>query len=157
MAYVEIPDADCDLDSYGREDTLFERLRDNIRAIRVLICSWLYAENTTTSTSYVTLESVDIAIPDVDGWTSQQRAFTHRFECKVSGGTGTFQLRDSASSDVGSEVTTTATGYESKEASIDVDAGWIGTTRTFELRAKVTATDTVYAQSVDNVASQLEF
>ena len=124
MAYVDIPDADVDLDSFGKETDVFQRLRDNIRAGRETVFAWPYAEQSTNSATFVTLDSVRLFVPNVPAFTGIARQIIHDFEAKIApAGTGTYRLRDNVSGNTGTEVTTTNTSYEAKSATLNIDAG----------------------------------
>ena len=142
--YIDIPDTDVDLDSPGKEDLVFKRLRDNINAMRIQIIKTDVAEQTETGSSFVTKATIRIFLPNVANYAGIARRIVAEIDVKVNNGanTGTYRLRDSASGDVSNEVTTTATSYEQKSPILTVDPAWLsgdGVVRLIQIQAKVSA------------------
>lgn len=139
-AYTVIPNTDVDQDSPGKEGDVFQELRDNQNAQRILLIYINFAEQSTPSATYVKLGDVVVyPIPDLADYTSIQRKILGYIDVKTTAGTATFQFRDAGSASTGTEVTTTSSSYEPKEPTIDQDAGWKGTTRTLEIWGKTTS------------------
>jgi len=130
-----IPDSDIDLDSPGKTQDVFQYIRDNISAARIIIFGVDLAEDTTSSTSWDThIGSAYIHVPDVADYSGIQRVVYVPIEVKISGGaTGSYRLKDLATSTVGGTETTTSATYEVVTLELDIDASWKGTDRTLKL------------------------
>lgn len=153
-----IPDSDLNLDSPGKTQDVFEYLRDNAGAVRIAILGIYLAEETDTSASYQEhAGTIVVHVPDVADYTGIQRLISVTIEVKVSAGTGTFQLKDDASSNVSSEVTSTSTSYEDKTLTLDLDAGWKGTDRTIIVQYKVSGGNDVYVKAGPRYDTWLEY
>lgn len=160
MAWVDIPNTDIDVGSYGREDLVFQRFRDNLRALRQALFPWLFAEVSTTSTTYVTLAGTTkvVWIPDLPDYSGLARKVTLRFEGKCTATQATFRLRDVGSGNVSATpVSTASANYVDLTLDLAVDSSWKGTLRTFELQALVTSGGQGYARVIDRVASTLDY
>lgn len=153
MAWTDIPDTDIDTNSPLDTD-LFTELRDNIRECARSVVNYEYAEQSTTSATFVTLVSREIFIPDVDGPIGQANLIA---EVRVSTDTGSFRLRDNASTNVGATVTTTSATYEDKTLSITIDASWQGTLRTIEVQGHRGTGGTAFTQVVNRIAFEIEY
>ena len=153
-----IPDADLDLDSPGKTQDVFEYLRDNAGAVRIAILGIYMGEETDNSASYVEhTDTITLHIPDVADYTGIQRKVSVTVEVKVSAGTGTFQLKDDATSTTGGEVTSTSTGYEDKTLTLDLDASWKGTDRTIIVQYKVSGGNDCYVKAGPRYDTWLEY
>jgi hypothetical protein len=159
--YVNIPDTDVDLDSPGKTNLVFKRMRDNINALRIQLIPLDITEKTTGSGTFVSLVSFWVFIPNVADYTGIARRIVADFEVKVDSGanTGTYRLKDSVSSDVSNEVTTTSTTYEFKNPVLTIDPAWLsgdGVSRLILLEGKVSA-GTAYARSLAGASWFLEY
>lgn len=161
MAWTDIPDTDIDVGSYAREDLVFQRLRDNMRALRIALFAWLFPEATTTSASWVTLTGtqVSVLIPNFPDYTAYQRKLRFVFDKKIAGGgTADYRIRETVSGNTGPALVGIAsTSYTAGTVEIDVAASWVDTSRTFELQAQKVGGGTAYAQSINRVSATLFF
>lgn len=135
--WTDIPSTDVDTDSPLDAD-LFTELRDNANAVRQSLFGVSIAETSTASTSYVTLHSFRLVIPDLADYTTIQRQVTGDIQAKVANAaaTGSYHLRDNSSGNTGSDVTTSSITYAYLQPSLNIDAAWKGTTRTIDVRVK---------------------
>lgn len=160
MSWTDIPDTDVDVGSYGKEDLVFTRLRDQLRTLRQTLFAWLFAEATTTSGTFVALtgSAITVFIPSMPSYSGLTRNVRLRFENKVSGGgTGTLRLRDQASGNTSAvEVTVTSAAYVEQTLDLAIDAGWVDTFRVIEVQAKTTA-GTVAARSDNRIGATLDY
>lgn len=156
--WTNIPDADVDTDSFGKEDVVFQRLRDNIRASRQALIYTDEAEASTTSTTYVTAFSVPVFIPDVADHDGLTRKYIQELSVRVSAGTGTYRIQDNASGNVGPEITSVATIYEEKDAEIDVQSSWKGTRRIFDFQQKINSgANTAFVKADARITGRLDY
>lgn len=158
MAWTDILSTDTDIGSPIDED-LTEGLRANQLLTRAALFGVSFAEVTTASATYVTVQSVRVYVPDLDDYTGIQRELTAEIEAKVSNASGvaTYMLEDDSSGDTGSEVTTSATSYGWQELTLDLDATWAGTNRTINIQAKITGGYTAYARSENAVSWRVAY
>jgi hypothetical protein len=157
MAYVEIPDSDIGVGDYGRTDTVFTRLRDNIRALRHSLYAVLFAETTTTSTTFVQAKRFEIFVPDRPDETGYSRELRLRIEGRVSAGTGEWRLKDVASGNAGTAASSTSTTYGERSMTLAVQSSWKGTLRQIDVEFRQVTSGTVYARSDARIAGELDF
>lgn len=157
-AFTDIADTDIDQDSPITE-TLLEDIRDNAEALRITPIYVGFSEATsTTATPGAKIHEFPLHIPNLADYTSIQRQVTVWMQVKYATGTSaSFYLKDNATSNTGTAVTTTSTSYEVKEPSLNIDAGWINTTRVIEIWAYPTGGGTAYAQADDSYGSRMEY
>ena len=74
--FVDIPDADVDVGSFGTEPDVFEPLRDNAAAVRVALFGVDIAEDTSTAAAFEAINnsSFSVYIPDLADYTGIARA-----------------------------------------------------------------------------------
>lgn len=145
--WTDIASTDVDTDSPLDTD-LFTALRDNANAVRQSVFAVSIAETSTASTSYVTLHSFRLAIPNLADYTTIQRLVTGDLQMKIANAAAiaSVHLRDNATSTTGSDVTTSSTTYIYAAPTLDIDASWKGTTRTIDVRVKTNGSS--YAASI---------
>lgn len=156
MAWSEIPDADVDVGSVLDED-LFVRIRDNLVALRAFLFSFLFAEQTTSSGTFVDLASAQVFVPDLTDDPDVTRAATVIVEGKQASGAGELRLKDSASGNTGSAVAVSSSSYSDKTLTLALDNAWAGTIRTLVVQGRITSGATLAAQSVNRVAGTLVY
>ncbi len=158
MAWNPIADTDRDTNSPIDEDLVGD-IVGNIRELRQDLVAHEYAEASTTSATFVSLTSSDkeMLIPDVDDYTGIQRTYSCIIEGRVSTDTGSFRLRESVSGNTGGTVTTTNASYEDLTLTINVDAAWAGSLRTFEIQAHRGTGGTVFSRVVNRRAGELKY
>lgn len=156
--YTNIPTTDVDLDSPITEDEVIKAFRDNIDATRIELVATDFTEQTTTSGSWVTLSSFPLTIPDVEDYSGIQRKLSIWLAMRTDGvELGEVRLRDLATLNVGAAKTTTSGSYEPKQPTLDIDAAWKGTTRTFQIRGQVTGGATLRVKSEKSNGGFLEY
>lgn len=136
LAYTAVPDTDVDIDSPVDED-LMEELRDNIDASRVAVFGVSFTERNTQGTSFSSLVTFDVTIPDLPD-PQNGRSLTVALLGKVDDGptrTGTYRISDGTTD--GTEDTTTSATNEEMTSTITVPASWAGTTKTIQIQGKI--------------------
>ena len=152
-AFIDEADTDLDIDS-PLTTGLFTNKRQNDRALRRALVGFHIAETTFTSTSYVTLATLYLWIPDLADFSGIQRRLLFEFEAKVTSGTATYKIAAAVDSD---EPTQTSTSYGSKTCTLNIASAFKGTVHTLAIQAKQTGGGTGYIKLVDRLTSLLEY
>ena len=155
--YNPIPDADVDLDSFGKETDVFQYLRDNAAAGRVQLIWQDVAEQTTTSASYVTLWSFAMHIPSAAADSLVTAEITGWLEARVSANDGDFRLQDNASATNGTAVNVTGTSYAAIEPMLAIADSWRGTVRTINVQARQNTSGTAYGRAETSAAARFDY
>lgn len=157
-AWTNIPDTDTDVDSPLDTD-LFTGLKDNADAARIGVFGYDFTEATTTNTTWTPAATgfAKVYVPSLADYSGISRNFTCAFECKVSGGTGQYRLKDSATGSTSSAVSVTATSYTPTDVTLTIPDAWKGTLRTLDLEFQKVSTGTVYVQAPFTNGGRVEF
>ena len=147
MAWTDIPATDTDVDSPLDED-LFDALRDNQLECRTAHYQVDISEGTASDSSFTTIKTVTIYVPDLADYTGIQRKVIGEFEAKITAGTATYRLLGDGNT--GTEVTSTATSFESVECEVDIDAGSAGSVVTVQLQGKSDITPDVRTHKAED-------
>ena len=158
MSYVDIPDADVDVDSYGREDLVFQQLRDNINAARIVVFPWYWAEVTITAPAptWTVCRQLFLDIPNLPDFAGIARKFTVGLRAKSSTTDGRVRIREAAGT-TGAPVTINNVSYIVVEPFIDIAGSWLGTTRTFIVEGDAGTGADTRIRSIDTVACRLTY
>lgn len=129
-SWTNVASTDVDVDSPG-DSTLFSALNDNTAAARIHLFHVDIAEDTSTAAAFesVANSTFYVYIPDLGDYSGIARKITLTAQTKVtSGDTGSFRIYNVTNSTAGDTLTSTATTYEDKDLTLDIDSGWKGTT-----------------------------
>jgi hypothetical protein len=156
-AWTSIPDASIDTDS-PLDEALFEDLRDNDEILRQAIIDWGISETASVGTTYVTVASRSLFVPNLADITGDTRTLVVEAQFKASAGTASFKVTDNAAAVDSTEVTTGSTSYTSGEVTLNIDASLKGTIRTIDFKVKNSgASDTTSLQAIDRLTSRLNY
>lgn len=159
--YREIDDTHIDVDSPAKTVSIFEKLRDNTDATRVLLVPTNQTAVNTTSTTFVKMgSSIYVPLPTMADYTGIQR----NLEAIILGyldasGTGTVRLRDVASGNTGTEVTVTSVTPAADDITPDLDflSAWQDTVREIEVQGKVTSGQQLTLSWVNRAGWRLDY
>ena len=164
-AHSNLPDTDLEQDDPGKTTTVFFKLRDNALAGRISPIGILLAEYDTVTGAFGAntygehITEMPLRIPNVADYTGIQRLYRINLSVKtVSGATGTYRLKDQATTNTGSEDTSVSATYETISLTLNIDAGWIGTDRIILVEFKSSSgSNAAFAKHDGGADAYLEF
>lgn len=154
--WTDIPATDVDIDSPVDEDLMLS-LKQNDEANRLSLFGVYFVETTFTNTSYNTLSSHDVYIPNLTDYTGIQRTVYFEFEGQA-GASETALFRVTGVGTTSNVVTVTSTTYVSVECTISVGSTWAGSRQTFTIQKQTNpGSNNSSARSENSVTCRVEY
>lgn len=168
MAWTDIPNSDLDVNSPGKANAVFKAIRDNGHETRQLIVPSIFPEPndadgevSTSLTSYTTVYSFALDIPDLADFTGIQRRLVWDCEVKVVAPTpGAIRLQDVAAGVNSNEITNivnTSWAVLASKLTLNFAAGLLGTTRTIAVQLRATSGGTAHARNLNRDTARLYY